>query len=548
MNIPSANSTNHLVIGGAGAVGRRLMGALLARGDRVVCADYSERSLPPAFFLRSKTIRETPLLQQRFGVDVRDKERLTKLLQEYGKFVQNPHIANSVGGAAGDAKSAKNADSAENEVRSRSYMNGNLKSYSNGGNRTLHIPSPLQTSYCEHFGLHKPVTVWNLAAPLSVETARNPDVARGVTVGGMKNVLEAMTEWNESVGWTSLSGRSTDGGTGSGSGNDSTSDGNGSNFVQLSSNTSNSNSNDIPFVFTRLMFTDSIGSFGATAPRTGATARWLIENPDQDPGSDYGLQKRACRELMAEFSQKCGLDTRFAVLPGVLHSEALWGAGTTEYALDALKFAVLHCDPEILRSSDRLTNISLDGSACSIDDSSSGTRGGSDCAMTPPFRCPVLPETLMPMVFSEDLVRGLVALSDAAIEDLKEPQRGYCLPGVSFSAQDLFEEIQSSHYPNFRWEVELDENMDKFSRLWPDSLSMEEPKRDLGFEATKNLQDIVKVVIDGHRERYLGDRVNPPELNLETAGGEGKVSTGSGGASGSGAEGSDGKNTEKLRG
>ena len=30
------------------------------------------------------------------------------------------------------------------------------------------------------------------------------------------------------------------------------------------------------------------------------------------------------------------LDPRFAVLPGVLHTEAVWGNGTTEYALDAL--------------------------------------------------------------------------------------------------------------------------------------------------------------------------------------------------------------------
>ena len=34
----------------------------------------------------------------------------------------------------------------------------------------------------------------------------------------------------------------------------------------------------------RICFTDSIGSFGATAPRVGTTARWLHENPTQDPG------------------------------------------------------------------------------------------------------------------------------------------------------------------------------------------------------------------------------------------------------------------------
>jgi len=127
-------------------------------------------------------------------------------------------------------------------------------------------------------------TVWNLAAPLSVETAIDPARAEAVTVGGMQNVLSAMAE----VGAR------------------------------------------------RICFTDSIGSFGATAPRKDATARWLHENPNQDPGSDYGRQKRACRELMAQFMREHNGDSRFAVLPGVLHSNPVWGNGTTEYALDAL--------------------------------------------------------------------------------------------------------------------------------------------------------------------------------------------------------------------
>ena len=108
-------------------------------------------------------------------------------------------------------------------------------------------------------------TVWNLAAPLSVETALDPAVAEAVTVGGMQNVLHAMAE----VGAR------------------------------------------------KICFTDSIGSFGGTAPRTHATARWLHENPSQDPGSDYGRQKRACRELMSRFSREHGGDVRRpASIPG----------------------------------------------------------------------------------------------------------------------------------------------------------------------------------------------------------------------------------------
>lgn len=182
----------------------------------------------------------------------------------------------------------------------------------------------------------------------------DPELAEDVTVGGMKNVLSAM----RSVGAR------------------------------------------------RICFTDSIGSFGAAAPRDGATARWLDENPDQEPGSDYGRQKRTCRELMAAFAQDHGGDPRFAVLPGVMHSEAVWGNGTTEYALDAL-----------LAAPHQQTKHGLPASGA--------------------FVCPIDPAVRMPMIFVDDLMRGLIALQEADETQLSEPQRGYCIPGLSFTAHEV---------------------------------------------------------------------------------------------------------------
>lgn len=37
----------------------------------------------------------------------------------------------------------------------------------------------------------------------------------------------------------------------------------------------------------KLCFSDSIGSFGHSSPREGATAAWLVAHPEQDPGSEY---------------------------------------------------------------------------------------------------------------------------------------------------------------------------------------------------------------------------------------------------------------------
>jgi len=200
------DGSSTLIIGAAGAVGKRLCAALKVAGHRVIATDRMKQ-LPNSL---SRMVDTTV-----GSIDVTDPGRLRRLFREHA---------------------------------------------------------------------NEKTTVWNLAAPLSVETAMDPALAEAVTVGGMENVISAMNQ----VGAR------------------------------------------------RICFTDSIGSYGAEAPRTDTTARWLTENPDQDPGSDYGLQKRGCRDLMAKFAEEQGGDPRFAVLPGVLHGEPVWGNGTTEYALDAL--------------------------------------------------------------------------------------------------------------------------------------------------------------------------------------------------------------------
>ena len=152
---------------------------------------------------------------------------------------------------------------------------------------------------------------------------------------------------------------------------------------------------------------------------------------------------------MGKFAREHGGDPRFAVLPGVLHSEAVWGNGTTEYALDAL-----------LAAPHQETKLGLPASNA--------------------YLCPVDPNVKMPMVFVSDLMRGLIALQEADESSLAEPEQGYCIPGLSFTANELFQEIRK-HYPGFGFRVELDENMNKFAHLWPDELSKTEALRDLNY-------------------------------------------------------------------
>mmetsp|Transcript_50920 Transcript_50920/g.108793 ORF Transcript_50920/g.108793 Transcript_50920/m.108793 type:complete len:446 (-) Transcript_50920:119-1456(-) len=328
--------TKTLIVGAAGAVGKRLCQVLSRAGVEVIAADRMQFIPSTVRHVASKCVG---------GIDVRDAASLRELFREH-------------------------AD--EN------------------------------------------TTVWNLASPLSVETALKPEISEEVTIGGMTNVLEAMKQ----VGCR------------------------------------------------RICFTDSIGSFGGTSPRDAVKGRWLVENPKQDPGSDYGRQKRACRELLQNFARTHGGDPRVAVLPGVLHSEPVWGNGTTEYALDALQAA---------------------------------SRGQ-------PFVCPIDPDVTLPMVYVDDLMRGLLALQFADEDELLEPERVYNIPGLSFSAAQLFDEIK--HFkPDFEvMGVTVDDNMDKFAKLWPNSLSADEPLRDLDYEPDVTLPAMVAGVLNAHSGRRLSSK------------------------------------------
>ena len=247
--------------------------------------------------------------------------------------------------------------------------------------------------------------IWMLAAPLSVDTARDPSLAEAVTVGGMGSLLRCM----RTAG------------------------------------------------LTRLCFSDSIGSFGATSPRRNADARWLAEHPTQDPGSDYGLQKRQCRELMREYQE---IDTRWAVIPGVLHSADSWGGGTTEYALEAMAAAA-----------------------------SGGT-----------FACPIPVGVELPMVWISDLCAGLIALQEAPRSALREPEGGYAIAGFSFTAEELFARLRPE-FPDFVVEMQLDPDAAAFAQLWPDTISGDAAARDLEFRATVGLEQAVEMAVAAHRDR-----------------------------------------------
>jgi threonine 3-dehydrogenase len=256
------------------------------------------------------------------------------------------------------------------------------------------------------------ISVWNLAAPLSVDTANDPQSAYDITVGGMDKLLKCMKE----------------------------------------------------FEIKTIYFSDSIGSFGETSPRENCYANWLSENPNQDPGSDYGRQKRLCRDLLHFYSLNHGFDSRFVIIPGVLHLEPYWAGGTTEYALDAIQAAL-----------ERKEYIS-----------------------------PVDLNTSLPMIHVSDLVKGMIALMLAPADKFTDRAscRGVCLAGFSFTPNELFAVIRQ-YYPDFSasYSAEISPNVTKFSLMWPNSLDPNEAKEFLNFESVISFEETIRQIIQAHQQR-----------------------------------------------
>lgn len=211
----------------------------------------------------------------------------------------------------------------------------------------------------------------------------------------------------------------------------------------------------------KMVFTDSIASFGASAPRDDAPARWLTEHTKEDPGSEIGRQKQECRHLLNEFSKEGG-DGRFAVTPGVLHVEGVWGAGLTSYPLDAIFSAV-----EGL-----------------------------------PYECPIETNCKLPFIHVDDLVRGLLDLADAPSNMLYEPEKGYCIPGFSCSPEELFAEIRKT-IPEFEHVESIKKDINELALAWPHSVSCKEAARDLGFRPAFGLEQTVQRILRAHRARRM---------------------------------------------
>ncbi len=196
----------------------------------------------------------------------------------------------------------------------------------------------------------------------------------------------------------------------------------------------------------QVFWASSIAAFGPHTPRD-ATPQY----PHMDPIGLYGIAKLAVERLGEYFFHKHSLDVRSIRFPGVVGPGHLPQGGTTDFAVHMFYAALKEKH----------------------------------------YRCYLLPETTLPMLYIDDAVRAILMLMDAPAERLTV-RSAYNLHGMSFSPADLEAEIRKV-VPEFRCTYEPDFRQ-KLAESWPRSIDDSYARRDWGWQPAYDLAALAQAM------------------------------------------------------
>jgi len=193
----------------------------------------------------------------------------------------------------------------------------------------------------------------------------------------------------------------------------------------------------------RVFWPSSIAAFGPTTPREHTPQQTILE-----PTTMYGVTKVAGELLCQYYFLKYKLDVRSVRYPGLISWKTHPGGGTTDYAVAMFHEALEH--------------------------------GSYDCF--------VKKDTVLPMMYMDDAIRGTLKLMDAPAKKIKI-RTSYNMAAISFRADELVAEINKhiplkvSYHPDHR---------QKIADSWPRSIDDSQARRDWGWKPKFSLAAMTK--------------------------------------------------------
>ncbi|MFZ5916286.1 MAG: L-threonine 3-dehydrogenase [Chloroflexota bacterium] len=213
------------------------------------------------------------------------------------------------------------------------------------------------------------------------------------------------------------------------------------------------------FELVRLFCPSSIAAFGPETPRAHTPQETVLR-----PKTMYGVTKVAGELLCDYYFQRFGVDVRGVRYPGIISSETPPGGGTTDYAVHIFYQAI-----EQRR-----------------------------------YTCFVRQDTVLPMMYMPDCIKGTLDLMEADLARLKH-HADFNLAAMSFSAAELAAEIQK-HIPDFTVAYEPDFRQ-AIADSWPqsidDSAAREEWDWQPGYDLATMTADMLEKLGQRHAQGKL---------------------------------------------
>ena len=204
----------------------------------------------------------------------------------------------------------------------------------------------------------------------------------------------------------------------------------------------------------KVFFPSTIAVFGGPTPK--------VKTPQHSPmipSTVYGMSKMSGELWCNYYHKRYGLDIRSVRYPGIISYQAPPGGGTTDYAVE-----IFHEALEM----------------------------GS-------YTCFLKEDTILPMLYMPDAIRGTVELMDAP-EDQVKVRTSYNLAGMSFSPAQLAAKIQE-HIPDFAISYEPDFRQE-IAATWTESIDDSAARSDWNWAPEYDLDTMTADMITHLGPRY----------------------------------------------
>ena len=204
----------------------------------------------------------------------------------------------------------------------------------------------------------------------------------------------------------------------------------------------------------RLFWPSSIAAFGPTTPRVRTPQHTVLA-----PTTMYGVTKVAGELLCQYYFTKYGVDVRSLRYPGLISWKTAPGGGTTDYAV-----AIFY-----------------------------------DALQKGSYECFVGPDTVLPMMYMSDAIRGTIELMEAPAQKLSV-KTAYNLAAISFSAKELAG-VVAKKVPGFSCAYKPDARQ-KIADSWPQSIDDSAARADWGWKHEYDLNKMADDMLENLKKKF----------------------------------------------